>query len=435
MRSYSEARKRWEFAERFEHDGQAWVEVLNETEDDSVTLTSAFNEGTYMGRGTILQRDVSDMPVHPQSEEMSAAMWDLAPFAPGGAWGSKTSLNTSSFGTQPIHMYVVDSTHPECSFRTFEGATAVGTPAAEVATYMNGQIPLPTWAVPAQNGDRGMSVYDLGTGIMREYFMVGNSGTRWWGSGGYSISRPGLRNLAEDNYALQQRRGISNVAGMHNSLGFIGIAEAMNKKINHALCFTASALWSIHQSYDALLSERATWPEGHTVANWPPSSPGYVSWPSRAADGKLERYIPESTWANSHTYTRANPHVTPTHGQWGRLPDSVDPMHNPRTGKPYPEFVRVIIEAAKRYGLVATDTNLWCHSFNTEQGRTFKHLYGEDPWATGGIIDRLYRDQYGGGGLSVSEFPWDLVEWAPLDWGRPVPDLNKRPGQLTPWFG
>lgn len=102
--------------------------------------------------------------------------------------------------------------------------------------------------------------------------------------------------------------------------------------------------------------------------------------------------------------------------------------------EPYSEWCRVLIEAAKTYGLVATDINLWVHAFNAEQGRTWAHVYGEDPWATGGAISKAYVDRYGQstyGGLE--EFRWDQTEWAPLDWGRPSPDWNLRPGQLIPW--
>lgn len=415
MKRFSDATKAWEYVSRYEYDGQAWVEILNETEDDAVVLTSSFNEDTYIGKGTILQRDISEMPVHPKSEEYSQFMWEETPFSPAGGWGSKTSLNTSVYGTQPIHMYVTDSTHPESHFKEMSGAISIGSSADKYNHYMNGPIPLPTWAIPAQNGDRGLAVYDKGTGIMREYFMVRETdGALKGGGSGYSLVRPGLKHLAEDNYALQQRTGISNVAGMHNSIGFIGIAEAFNKKINHALCFTTSTM-------------RMRYDDGSS----------YISWPARASDGKLEHYAPGGLKydPNSSSHFHDGLPETPTHGQWGRLKDSVDPMFNPRTQEPFPEFVRVLIEAAKTYGLVATDTNLWCHAFNAEQGRTFKHLYGEDPWAGQGLIDRIYRDREGKGGTSVDQFPWDQIEWAPVDWGRPSPDMNLRPGQFIPWFG
>ena len=423
-RIYDSARRVWQHTERYGHDGSAWVEAVQETEDEAVTMSPSMPD-SYLGKGTILQRDASTMPVHPDSEAMAQFMWDWSPFEAAGGWGAKTGVNTSAAGTQPIHAYVVDSTHPACTFQTVRGS-AIQTPQAEIDTYMSGQIPIPSWAVPAQNQDRGMAIYDVGTGIMREYFMVGKDANGVWCnyednskpmSGGYSVGNPGLKDLAATNYALQQRRGISNVAGMHNSLGFIGITEALNKRIDHALCFTF----------------------GTAYMSWGPS------WPARSADGKLEAYLPggakRNTWSRQDRQVNSSTHIaaTPTHGQWGRLRADVDPMYNPLTGLPYRPFTRVLIEAAKKYGLVGTDTNLWCNAFNCEQGRTFKHFYGVDPWLDGGsgkgIIGSIYQKGYMGtpAATDVNDFPWYLTEWAEHDWGRPDIDFDLRPGQGAPW--
>lgn len=417
--------KRWEYAQGYMHNGEAWEEVFQGMPDEAYTLESMFIPGRYIGEGTILQRDVSSMPLHRQNDEMTAFMVEATPFAPNGAFGNKTSVNTSQYGTQPIHAYIVDSTHPACRFQKWDGVTASATPQIETDTYMNGYIPMPQWAHPAIGGDEGIAIYDKGTGIMREVFGMrwDSAKSRWTtqplkpgdaaGGGGYSLNKPGLRDLKNDNYALQQRRGLSNVAGMHNSLGFIGISEALAGKINHALCFTLSAA-------------RMTWPDG---------SPGYISYPSRGSDGKLENYLPGgSQYARGRVWSGGT--VTPTHGQWARLRADVDPQFNPNTGKPYGLFTQVLIEAAKKYGLVATDTNLAVHAFNCEQGVTWKHMYGEDPWVKGGLIERRYvNPETGKSEFHASDFPWDMVEWAEIDWGRPSPDLNLRPGQLVPWMG
>lgn len=418
-RIFSSASQAWEYAESYTNSGEAWVEVTEATSYGGVVYSSIFARERYLGEGTILQRDVSAMPLDERSEETAATVAALAPFRPNGAFGSSTSLNTSSFGTQPIHAYLVDSSITGHGTRRFEQAVAIGTDKAEYDQYLNGDIPAEPWMVPAQNGDRGLAIYDVSTGIMREYFMtVSVSADRpevWKGTGGYSIVRPGLTHLAEDNYALQQRRGLSNVAGMHNSFGFVGIHEALVKKIDHALCVTASSL-------------RMNDDSGQT----PIQGKNLVSWPSRGSDGKLERYLPGGPeYAKGKIWSGAT--VTPTHGQWGRVDPDLDPMYNPKTGKPFPEFTRVLIEAAKKYGVVFTDTNLWTHAFNAEQGRTFAHFYGEDPWKRGGIIERSYIDKYGNNGFDVSDFPWASVQWAPEDWGRPSPDMNLRPGQLAPW--
>lgn len=432
-RRYNDAMNRWEYLRAHQHDGQAWIEVMRGDQENAAVLSSAFLPESYLGRGTVLQRDISAMPVHPDSDAMARFMWDWTPFTPAGGFGDKTSLNTSTFGTQPIHMYVVDSSHPDITFREFRGTTtSKGASTWEVDTYMKGKIPLPSWAVPAQNGDRGMAVYDVGTGIMREYFMVTSTSTDpevWQGSGGYSIGNPGLRDLSKTNYALQQRTGLSNVAGMHNSLGFIGITEALDKKINHALCFTMGAAWGVGKTYPELMAEKQ---EVEAAGNALPSSwPNqalhgtHVSWPARGADGKAERYIPENTHGKSKTYTNPTPHLTPTHGQWGRLKADVDPMYNPRTKLPYAPFTRVLIEAAKRYGLVPTDTNLWVNAFNVEQGRSWQRQYGVDAWAGQGAVGAVYGkkgDPSGHSGLYVGDFPWDRTEWADLNWGQPTPD-------------
>lgn len=434
-RRFNSVAQRWEYVQSYQwsDQGKAWLEVMRSDQDEAALLTSAFDHdaGTYMGKGTVLQRDISNMPIHPESEAMARWMWDYTPFTAAGGWGAKTSVNTSCYGTQPVHMYVIDSTHPDCAFAPFgDKSTAIGTPAAEINTYMRGQIPKYDWMVPAQNGDRGMAIYDTGTGIMREWFMCmkQDDGT-WGGGGGYSIGNPGLKDLAVTNYGLQQRRGIATVSGMHNSLGFVGIAEAMNKKIEHALCVTVSAA--------------AT--RTHKTADGIPY--GGVSWPSRAADGKAEAYAPGGGKydPNNPTHLHNGVPPTPTHGQWGRLKADVDPMYNPRTGKAYRPFTRVLIEAAKKYGIVLTDTNLWCNAINTEQGRTFAHLYGEDPWMpdawskTGkGLISGIYTDPVDPSGpspgIGAGDFPWDRTEWSLIDWGRPSPDWNLRPGQPVPWW-
>lgn len=317
-------------------------------------------------------------------------------------------------------MYIVDSTNPYCTYQAFNvSVNDSNTTTLEKTTYMQGNWPLPSWCVPAQMGDYGLAVYDKGTGIMREVFYATKDDNGvYGGAGGYSVTTPGLNDLATTNYALQQRCGLSNVAGMHNSIGFIGIAEAFNHKINHALCFTIATA----RMNNADGTQR-------------------ISWPARGTDGKLDYYMTggQYQWTDAKGGTNYSALLdevkTPTHGQWGRLKSSVDPLYNPRTGNPFMPFTQLIIQAAKDYGIVATDTNMWCHAFNCEQGRTFAHIYGEDPWKNGGMIDSFYRDASGAGGLAIDDFPWDQTEWAPIDWGRPNPDWNLRPGQLEPWLG
>ncbi|WP_138416210.1 hypothetical protein [Sinomonas gamaensis] len=338
------------------------------------------------------------MPLASNSADCARWMDANALHIAGGAWGAKTSLNTSVFGTEPIAVYVVDSTAPACDWQYVDSVAAgAGHNQAEIDLFCKGPIPLPIWVTPPPQGDKGLALYDLGTGIMREYFLfqpvVGNPGHWTAKTGGYSVAKPSLMDLSETNPGVQLRTGTNAAVGMHNALGFLGIAELIAGHVNHAVAFTCSNM-GIGQS-----------------------------WPARAADGL-------STDANA-----------PLEGQWFRLPASVDIKKNPRTGKPYNPLTQVIIEAVQRYGGFASDKNLWCHAFNGENGRTWKQLYGKDPWyrdATDGTgkSDGILVQQYGHPvtrAIEVDDFPWHLTEWAPVDWGRPIPDFWLRPWQGTPW--
>ena len=72
----------------------------------------------YIGKGTIWQRDVSNMPLAPNSDAMAKWMDDNSPTPWGaGAFGAKTGINTSAQGTRPIATYLVDSSHPRCEYQ------------------------------------------------------------------------------------------------------------------------------------------------------------------------------------------------------------------------------------------------------------------------------------------------------------------------------
>lgn len=382
---------------RYWADRQAWCDVLDESDAMGVKPTSMFGPGDkYLGYRTILQRSIKNMPVHSRSEEMAKFMWDWKVWGPGGGFGS-TSINTSSFGTQPVHAYVVDSSAEHIGRTSFNlSITGSSTYSSSEWPAYKDTVPSAPFIVPAQNGDRGLAVYDVRTGLMLESFgTTRHADGTYTGTGGYSIARPGLRDLAEDNYALRQQCGIATVSGMHNSLGFIGIEELIRGRIDHAVCFTTSAFWTRHPSY-----------------------------PARASDGKAERYHPDSKYPVRGSKNYTGTMWTPTHGQWCILPDDVDPMYDPRTGRPYKPLTRVLIEAFKTYGGLATDTNLWCHAFNIEQSRTFQYYYGVDPTVYNGILFQAYswEDRPG---LDVADFPWDRTVWAADDWGRPERDFEE----------
>lgn len=378
-------------------------------------VSASLHTPRYLGEGTVWQRDVSNMPLAANSAVLASYMWTESPTrfktatgTPSGAFGARTSLNTSSVNTQPIATVVVDSTDPYCHWQYMDSSGAVGMTTAEGDAMVRGLIPLPFGMTPALNGDRGLAIYDMGTGIMREWFSVNavaNKPGHWTAStGGYSLAKPWLVDWPHDNYPTQLQQGSSAVVRMHNPLGFIGIDEIRRGRIDHALAFTMA----------------------NAIANVP------ASWPAIWSDGKF----PDASWSGWTENGGSNgpyPGPSPRHGQWGRLPMTVDPLYNARTGRPFNPLTRLLIDAAQRYGLVGTDTNAFCHAFNGESGNAEKALTGVDPWAASGeLYTRLDPGSPSTSG-DVSDFPWDLTEWAPVDWGRPDPDFNLRPGEVFPY--
>lgn len=50
----------------------------------------------------------------------------------------------------------------------------------------------------------------------------------------------------------------------------------------------------------------------------------------------------------------------------------------------------------------------------------------KDPWQHEGELCKLLWPEKAYAALDISDFPWDLTEWAEIDWGRPDVDLYIR---------
>lgn len=401
-------------------------------------VPDAFHPDNSILQNTIWRRDVSNMPLAENSAAMAQWMWDKTPDpwgtkwhlgTPNGGWGAKTSLNTSRSGTQPIAAYVVDSTHPSAEYAWMEcrsdGMTTLGwdatlldgVPRQNTArdSILSGRIPLPKGALPAIGGDEGMALYDIGTGIWREYFntrgplkdRTGPNGEPVYTAsvGGWSVNKPG-RDISSTNFATQTQSGQSAIACMHNSLGFIHPDEVRAGAIEHALAFTfgAVACSSVERNAQGQITRKFSTP----------------SWPAAGSDAKAP---PEER------------PFSPTHGQWARVDPNLDPMHNPRTNRPFNPLTRLLIRAAQKYGLVGTDTNGWCHAFNGHSGVPEMLYMGKtkDPWELGGEVTLSLSPDNPNQALDVSDFPWDHTQWAPVDWGRPDIDFYVRRNNYDPY--
>lgn len=376
LRTYDTGGGRWRHNPGKTWNGASWIQE-GVAGDGSIPFGA--RRMREAAQGSVITRSVAAMPLATNSAAIAAWVDANKLWTPGGAWGEVTVLNRFAYA---IPIYVVDSTHPNCHHATFD--IQQGGLSDQMYRILEGSIPCPAWATPAAGGDKALAIYDVGTGIMREYFGgTKTSETAWTANtGGYYIGRPGLHDLASTNPALQLTEGSSAVVKMLNPVGQIGIDEARKGVINHAIQFTSSQCASLNTLTADEVDPLST--------NYKTSA---YSWPAQMADGTSDD-------PNAHRQ-----------GQWFRLPPDLDPDDPYLNFKP---FTRVLIRAAQTYGGFSTDKNLWVHAFNVEPGTEELHHFGVDPWASSGELEVQY------GTLSVDDFPWHLTEWAPVDWGKPV---------------
>jgi hypothetical protein len=387
---------------RWDSTSQQWVPVVPKSYDGFGWSTppeydytwarrSAFSP-TYLGEGTVWKRDVvgSAMPLATKSADFAA--WMDANLHYGSGFGP-TSLNTSVAGTHPIQCYVVDSRIPGTNYQYISPSSLV---ASYLSTLIYGWVPWPNWAFIPQGGqDSALAIFDLGTGILREYYLVSRvAGTenRWTCvTGGYSVAPRDLEDWGDWNYPTQLTEGSSAVVGMHNHLGWIDIAGCRRDSIDHAIAFTCANMNVPTSSGEAIR------PDGTRYTSVGPS------WPAKGGDG-------DTVSADA-----------PIHGQWARLPMSLDLS----SSGPYPPFVRLVIEAIQQYGMVCTDSNNFVHAFNAEPGFEEQFWLGVDPWSTNGDLFQKFAALNAAEGrdatapFSMASFPWALTEWAPRNWGKP----------------
>lgn len=366
-------------------DGSRWSLPVG----DFLSVPATLFQPRYLGADTVFQRSVADMPLAEKSADYAA--W-LAEHINYGEGFGPTSVNTSAFGTFPIQVHIVDSRRGDTN-RAYVTGNFPGGEYGYAAALLQGEIPWPHYDVEVQEGqDSGLCIVDIGTGVIREYYLVQRvegHANRWTAlTGGYSLSKPDLVDFAARNYSTQFIEGGNSVVHMHNWLGFVGISEALQGTVDHALAFTFSNCAIPTTPAETIRADGTRY-----TAVGP-------SWPAKGGDGDTPG------------------DVAPIHGQWGRLPISLDPS-------PYKPFTRLLIKAAQTYGIVGTDTNNFVHAFNVEHGGPWKSMFGSDPWHAGGVVRTKYEElcllegRPAKDAISASDFPWHLTEWAPRSWGKP----------------
>lgn len=365
--------------------GTSWV-----LPPDDYTWTRRSPFDPYIGEGTVWQRDVTDMPIATASADFAAWMATHINYA--GGFGP-TSLNTSVNGTHPIQCYLVDSRNPGCTYQYISPASYNP---SFLATLLYGWVPWPSWAfVPQAGQDSGLAIFDVGTGILREYYLVSKMAgrsNRWTCvTGGYSEAPKDFVDWPEINYTTRLTEGSNAVVAMHNHLGWIDISGSRRGVLDHAIAYTCANMNVPTSSGEAIMLDGTRY-----------TSVG-ASWPAKSGDG-------DSPGAD-----------VPIHGQWARFPSTLDLS---ATG-PYPPFLRMVIKAIQQYGMVCTDSNNFVHAFNAEPGFHEQTWLGVDPWSPQGDVYQKFvqmnidEGRSGTNPFDMSAFPWGLTEWAPRNWGKP----------------
>ncbi len=327
----------------------------------------------YLGEGTVYTRGVANMPLAENSAEIAKYMKEMP-----GKYNNKgviTSVNATFFN---LPIYVVDSSDPETPrpkvyFSGIDSRRPYGK--MNEILYPEDGVPMPSYAKaanPQRSGDSAMAIYDINTGIIREYFLILKDEEGNWG-GNYGGWSQDMFDLANKNYAMQHIEGTDFVVGMIGGLAQVGIEEARRGQVNHAICFTA--------------------------AN---ARRGVTSWPAKGNDG-----------------TDDNPNA-PAQGQWFRLPPDLD-----IDSLNLSPFTKLLAETVQKWGGFASDKNVFCHAFNCEPGFQEEARTGQDPWREGGDLFKKYKGRLG----VINDFPWELTEWAPVDWGKPGTEYDYRKTQ------
>lgn len=325
----------------------------------AVQQWSPLHPDHYVARDTMATRVLpDDAPLDPDSAKITAnigALVDTYVTSQFKGW-FRTGANVGDgvHANDNIPLYTVDSSNPYQNFENFSSTDARVTNFPGIVHYNSGMIPVPENFRPSSGGDHAAAIFDVATGIQREYFGLSQDASGNWkyaSSGYWHGDKEKL--TAGDNYSLGLVQGTSSVVGISNSLTQIGIEEVKRGSINHMISVT-------FPNYNA--------------------GPSY---PAKLSDGNYAGYAPKA-------------------GQIFTIPNSFDVDAWAAANKIDPITV-MKVKAIQTYGGIVTDRNFWTTAFN------FEHPYGmgqtTNPWKTDPVASVL-MNQY-----RPNNFPWDKVVW------------------------
>ena len=324
--------------------------------------------GTDVLNGTVAVRDIQAAPKAENSDEIAANVYNLV--APGFPVKIGANVGGGIHAHDNIPVYVVDSSNPTQAYAEFSSTDPRVTNSPGAVHYNTGKVPVPAGFKPSDGGDHAAAIYDVATGVHREYFGLSGSNEDGWAfaSGGYLLGSPDFGPLGLENQALGLMQGSSSVVGMANSLTQISVEDVVSGEIDHAFSMTA-----------------------------PNYAPEPV-WPAKQSDGNRTD-IP-----------------APQAGMFGRLPADVDiekwaADFKAEKGRPVDKITLMKMYAAQNHGVPVTDRNgvVWADNFESPYGQG-----GENKWETDPVAATLMAEYRPG------DFPLHLLEWVTPSWvGEP----------------
>lgn len=298
------------------------------------------------------------MPLADNSAAIAAHVASTHPYP------TRTAYHTDDYN---LPIYIVNSADPntpKITVRYSDYSASWGGPTQTMKDILfNDHVPIPTWTQSANGSDHSMAVYDIATNIIREYWVMIKQTDGSWAAnwGGYTKD---MMSLATTNYACQHNEGSDFATCNISGITQIGIEEVRRGAIGHAV--------------GVVLFDAAAW------LKW--------SWPAKRTDG-----------GDSNANAAAE-------GQWFRFAPSLD-----IDSLGLRPLTAIVCKGIQKYGGVPIDRTLYCHAINFEPGYNELHTTGVNPWLAGGDLYERF-----GGNFSVDDFPWELTEWAPIDWGKPI---------------
>ena len=288
----------------------------------------------------------ANAPLDPHSNLLAGALRDEAKHELATYTGPYVATNSGV----PVYTVPADQEPVPVTLDVWDFGTSL-------AETLSAGVPIPSDAVPANNPDQSLVIWQPSTDRMWEFFMLRKASDGWHARWGGAIDRvsgsPGY--FGADSFAGASDRWGATATSLALAGGLMLRDEVESFRIDHALALSVGS------------TRKDAW-----------------SWPAQRSDGE-----------------NVQPDAIPEGARF-RLDPNLD-----LSALDMPPITRAMAEAAQRYGIVVNN--------QTSQGLCF---WAEDPTRYGinyrtDLFDGLYPTQY------LRSFPWDHLQLLKMELHTP----------------